>query len=163
MRRDFQDFPDNDRVTVPLTGRDVDDLQRLLGLLLDASIQPMAEPHSVTTPTRAALMAHARLILTNRRRRIDHFGRGVFGEPAWEILLLLYITVGGQRQTVPRLSELSGISRSTAIRWIEYLEREKLVSRVPHPNDRRVDFIELTDKGREKLEAYLSETIDNSR
>lgn len=130
---------------------------------MEASIQPdPGRAGSSSSPTQATLVAQARLILASRKRRVDHFGRGVFGEPAWEILLLLYITAGGQRQTVPRLSELSGISRSTAIRWIEYLERERLVGRVPHPTDKRIDFVQLTHKGREKLEAYLSETIARS-
>jgi DNA-binding MarR family transcriptional regulator len=159
MHGESPELPENEQVNVSLTGRDLDDLQRLLGLLIEASIQGGRMSKTRSGPAQASLLAQAKLILESRKRRIDYFGRGVFGEPAWEILLLLYVTAGGQRQTVPRLSKLSGISRSTAIRWIEYLERERLVSRAPHPTDRRIDFVQLTESGRERLEAYLSEAI----
>jgi DNA-binding MarR family transcriptional regulator len=162
MRGDSPSLSGNEQVVIPLTGRDIDDLQRLLSLLAEASIQAVSHASSGTIRAHADLVAQAKLILASRKRRLRHFGKGVFGEPAWEMLLLLYITVSGQRQTVARLSELSGASRSTAIRWIEYLEREKLVSREPHPTDKRTDFVQLTDKGKQKLEAYLSETLGKS-
>jgi DNA-binding MarR family transcriptional regulator len=82
----------------------------------------------------------------------------MFAEPAWEMLLLLYLSEGGQRQSQTSLCELSGASRSTGMRWIEYLVREGLVTRKNHPTDKRRNFVGLSDKGRDLLELYLSET-----
>ncbi len=147
---------DTEQLIVPFSDRDLDDLQRLLGLLMRAS---RASRQSRQSGVCKDLVAQARLILESRKRRFDHFGRGVFGEPAWEMLLVLYATSAGERQTIARLSELSGASRTTSVRWFEYLEREGLVSRQPHPTDKRTDFVQLTEKGTRKLEAYLTETI----
>jgi DNA-binding MarR family transcriptional regulator len=82
----------------------------------------------------------------------------MFGEPAWEILLLLYALQSGPRPTVSRLAELSGATKSTALRWLEYLESQRWVQREPHPTDKRAIFVNLTENGRAALEAYLSGT-----
>ena len=84
----------------------------------------------------------------------------MFGEPAWEMLLLLYVTSGASRQTVSRLAQLSGASKATALRWMDYLSDRGLIARCPHPNDARTAFVNLTDQGREMLEAYLKEAVD---
>ena len=83
----------------------------------------------------------------------------MFGEPAWDMLLLLYINESGPRQSISRLADKSGGSRTTALRWIDYLEGQGLIGRANHPNDRRIAFAELTDKGRAAIELYLSETL----
>jgi DNA-binding MarR family transcriptional regulator len=53
---------------------------------------------------------------------------------------------------------LSGASRSTAMRWIEFLAGRDLVRREDHPTDKRRNFVSLTEKGRHLLDLYLSET-----
>jgi hypothetical protein len=162
MRGDPPELPETEQVTVALTRREVDDLRRVLSLVTKASVERPSGQYDVSVEREADLLAHARRILESRKRRTDHFGRGIFGEPAWEMLLTLYTTSSGRRHTIARLSELSGgASRTTAIRWFEYLEREGLVGREPHPTDKRTDFVHLTEKGRQKLEAYLSETVAN--
>ena len=108
-----------------------------------------------------ACQERAREILRHRRRRYDLFGRSMFGEPAWEMLLRLYMLDSGQRQTLSRLAEFCGAPKTTAIRWIEYLEVQRLIRRESHPNDKRAEFVELTDRAREALELYLSETLSN--
>ncbi|MFI6732879.1 MarR family winged helix-turn-helix transcriptional regulator [Nonomuraea sp. NPDC050451] len=46
-----------------------------------------------------------------------------------------------------------GIDRTTMVALLDGLERKKLVGRRPHPADRRKNMVELTDHGREVLEA----------
>jgi DNA-binding MarR family transcriptional regulator len=104
------------------------------------------------------LRACARRLYQERQRRADHFGAQMFGEPAWEMLLILYLEEGGERQSQTRLADLSGAARSTAMRWIDYLVRKGLAHREDHPTDKRRNFIALSDKGRQLLELYLSET-----
>lgn len=83
----------------------------------------------------------------------------MFSEPAWEMLLLLYPTGLGPRLTISHLSELAGASKSTGLRWIEYLEAQRLIRRESHPTDGRAAQVELTDKGREALDLYLCATL----
>jgi len=145
---------------VLLSPRDLEDAARLLELLANSEPVPSAP---TTLPERSdmdpdALRERAVRIRQDRRRRSAIFGPEMFGEPAWEMLLLLYLEDGRERQTQARLAELSGASRSTAWRWIEYLEHNAFIWRETHPTDKRKIFVQLTNLGRERLELYLSET-----
>lgn len=147
---------------VQLSPRDLADAKRLLALLTrEASDPETIDPaghcrHDLRGVY--ALISRAREILAERRRRYELFGKGMFGEPAWEILLLLYVLESGPRLTLSRLAELSGASKSTALRWLDYLESQHWIRREPHPTDKRSAFVELTEIGRARLEAYLSDT-----
>jgi DNA-binding MarR family transcriptional regulator len=148
---------------VSFTERDVRDARRLLTAIAGAQDQS-AEARSVGEDGPPAvgpdrLKAFARQIYEKRQERIARFGSQMFGEPAWEMLLILYLEEGGERQSQTRLADLSGASRSTAMRWIDHLVRNGLAHREDHPTDKRRNFIALSEKGRRQLELYLSDTI----
>jgi DNA-binding MarR family transcriptional regulator len=147
---------------VLLSGRDREDAARLLSLIAGGKPEPQATPPPQAPDESQAgkdrLKACARRLYEERQRRNLHFGSQMFGEPAWEILLILYLEDSGERQAQARLVELSGASRSTGQRWVDHLVRKELAKREEHPTDRRRNFISLSDKGRHLLELYLSET-----
>lgn len=149
---------------ITLSGRDIDDVKRLLALLAGEGEEPAGSlsclPHQSIQARHEQLVAHARRILTLRRWRAKRFGKAMFSEPAWEMLLLLYATQGAERLTATRLALLSGGSKATALRWIEYLVSQKWVERTVHPTDKRAFFVSLTEKGKELLDAYLFESIE---
>lgn len=92
-----------------------------------------------------------------RKRRTQYFNSAMFNEPAWDMLLALYITeVAGSRQSVGKLISWVGVPQTTALRWIAYLEKEHLVSRETDLVDRRIMYIDLTERGRDSLERYLA-------
>jgi Fic family protein len=158
----MHDFSDDDYEPevrfVPLSRRDLDDAHRLISLLAD--VGPQAErTRERGSPSHQKLLARARAIFSHRRKRIEIFGKGMFGEPGFEMLLLLYIAQSANRYTAGQLGQLSGASRSTASRWIDYLERQEWIEKMPHPNDLRLAFVKLTAKGIERIELYLSETL----
>ena len=144
---------------VSLDERDVEDLHRLLGKVRNSRTAP-SEEQDAETPDKAGirLEQRARALLESRRKRVAIFGPKMFAEPAWDMLLILYLSGGGRRQTQTSLGELSGASRSTAMRWIDYLACRDLVRREEHPTDKRRNFVSLTEKGRRLLDLYLSET-----
>jgi len=148
--------------TVRVSHRDVAEARRLLSLLADVDSGRPSEAEAAA-PTQkippADLLGRARAILAARRQREALFGKTIFGEPAWEMLLLLYLGASESRRTLGRLGKLAGISKSTALRWIDYLDRQGLVRREPHPTDKRAVFVELTRKGREEIGVYLSGTF----
>jgi DNA-binding MarR family transcriptional regulator len=101
----------------------------------------------------------ARAILEDRKRRAAIFNAGMFGEPAWELLLNLYVAdQDGPRLTIGKLIQLAGTPQSTSLRWLDYLEDQGLIVRTEHPTDARTSFVLLTDKAREALTSYLSQT-----
>jgi DNA-binding MarR family transcriptional regulator len=145
---------------VALSGRDLEDARRLLGLLSgETGGRPPGSSGSHQQPSRDGLLHHARRILAGRRRRSEHFGRAMFGEPAWEMLLLLYIGLGSIRMSAGGLAHAAGYSKATTMRWVGYLEKERLVQRELHPTDQRTFFVTLTEKGINLLELYLSDTL----
>lgn len=127
---------------------------------LNIHLEPATVEHSPGSVISVDLLRErAREILANRKRRHDVFGKAMFGEPAWEMLLLLYVFESDQRQSVSRLARLAGASKSTGLRWLDYLESQRWIRRQVHPNDRRTAFVELSDKGRDAVELYLTDTF----
>lgn len=150
--------------TVTLSEKDIRDAARLFRLISDGtpwaslvlSEQELPRRPSAEPLPNDELISRARALLHMRRLRARHFNRVMFAEPAWDILLLLYL--GGSlegRQTIGHLAELIETPLTTVLRWVAYLEKERLVERRDHPTDRRMVFIELTDKGRKAMDAFL--------
>jgi DNA-binding MarR family transcriptional regulator len=84
----------------------------------------------------------------------------MFGEPAWDMLLVLYMSEQhGSRPTISSLTQFSGARPTTALRWLDYLEAQQLIGRETHPTDRRAALVWITDKAREALDSYLCETL----
>lgn len=158
MNDQSTDRPDNVYRLVSLDERDVEDLHRLLGKL--RTPRPSTDQWDAEVPDSEGLRLEqrARRLLESRRRRIAIFGPQMFAEPAWDMLLILYLSGRGRRQTQTSLCELSGASRSTGMRWIDFLAGRELIGRDNHPTDRRQNILSLTEKGRQLLDLYLSET-----
>lgn len=55
-------------------------------------------------------------------------------------------------QVQAHLSEPLGIDKATMVSLINELERQGLVQRQPHPNDRRAVLVHLTEGGREMMQ-----------
>lgn len=82
------------------------------------------------------------------RRRCRHLSGEWFGEPAWEMLLELFIQfAGGARVSTKCLVIASGAPDTTALRVIDRLVESGLVERAPSQTDKRVTLINLTREG----------------
>ena len=112
--------------------------------------------------SQSQLHARAAGLLHCRQARSRHFASAMFGETAWDMLLTLYISEA-EAMTLSHLAQLVEAPPSSALRWIEYLEAQRLARRDAHPNDRRSALVKLTHKGRAALELYLTETIEIMR
>ena len=109
--------------------------------------------------SRLDLIARARRAFLNRGRRSKLFGKEMFGEHGWDILLALYMMeANGPRQTVGSLRDLTHASAGATNRWLDYLEDHKLVVREENPVDKRSTLVRLTPKARDLLDTYFSET-----
>jgi DNA-binding MarR family transcriptional regulator len=107
------------------------------------------------------LIGLARAIVELRRSRGDVFPHAIFGEPAWDMMLALFVqTPAGKGETVSNLSLSSGTPSTTALRWIDYLEREAYVTRRSCRIDKRLVFVNLTDKADGAIRDYLTRLID---
>lgn len=147
------------RTTVQLDEQELQAATQLLKALLGSVGNHPAGGETLALGS-AELAERARKIHASRRRRFKIFGKSMFGEPAWDMLIILYMNEAmGPRLPISRLGDMADTPPTTALRWIEYLEQQGLVRREPHPTDRRSVFVELTEKGRSAMEHYLAESI----
>src|SRR5690242_17327760 len=78
---------------VRLHKRDVEDAARILAAIVSGSPQtdsPLRNGPELAT--RSSMRERAKTTFLNRRRRVQIFGPSMFGEPAWDMLLSLYIS-----------------------------------------------------------------------
>jgi DNA-binding MarR family transcriptional regulator len=96
----------------------------------------------------ADLTRIARMVLNVRAKRRRLLNPSLFSEPAWDILLELFAAEGeGRRLSVSSVGLIADIPVTTALRWINVLEKEALVTREDDPLDRRRSFLNITEEG----------------
>jgi DNA-binding MarR family transcriptional regulator len=125
------------------------------------------QPESHTHTDRPAMLApRARQDLGDlalrtyreRRRRNEIFADDtLFGEPAWDILLDLFVA-GEKNKRVAVTSACigSGVPSTTALRWLNVLELRGLVEREDDNQDARRSFVRLTPKARDMMVEYFT-------
>jgi DNA-binding MarR family transcriptional regulator len=108
------------------------------------------------------LLGVAEEIYKVRRKRDiqfeQFFGDGLFCEPAWDVLLDLYINNARQKSiSVSSACLASAAPATTALRHISELVRRRLVIRYPHPDDRRVFVLQLSQLAVSVMEGLLNQ------
>jgi DNA-binding MarR family transcriptional regulator len=103
-----------------------------------------------------ALLERARSILRVRRARERLLGRAVIGEPAFDLLLSLYVQAGQKGTSLTSLARPAGIPYSSALRWVRYLADKGLVERSESRSDRRAVSVRLTQSGRAVLDELFA-------
>ncbi len=102
-------------------------------------------------------LALARQAYALRRKRAGIFGNPeLFGEPAWDILLDLYIAHGESKPvSVSSACIGSAAPATTGLRWLGVLADEGLVVRENDPEDHRRVLVRLTRKGITAMERFF--------
>ncbi|MEM1132848.1 MAG: hypothetical protein AAGH53_07925 [Pseudomonadota bacterium] len=97
-------------------------------------------------------------VIKSRHRRFSFFDPDMFADPAWDILLDLYVAALEHRQvSVSSACIASCVPSTTALRWLSILEKNDLIIRKRDQHDLRRVFVELSDKGRHKLDEYFAD------
>ena len=101
----------------------------------------------------------ARKAYALRRKRAAVFGKAeLFGEPAWDILLDLFIAQGeGKSVSVSSACIGSAAPATTGLRWLGILADEGLIVREADPADNRRVLVRLTAAGTAAMERFFSE------
>lgn len=140
---------------IALDSSDRDALAKLLGQILDAD---------ASTRSNGALdggrAEAAKWLYDQRRRREQYLPPEMFGEPAWDILLILYWAQHSQRRlSVSSVCASAGAPNTTALRYIEHLCRSGYIVRRPHPTDRRVSWLSLSNDADQRIGQYLERIL----
>lgn len=103
-----------------------------------------------------ARIASVRRSIAARVGRKCFFKAQLFSDPAWDMLLELYVASLSQRRIqISRLTERIEVPATTALRWIAALEREGILERADDRLDGRIVRLSLTDEGRRAMDAYF--------
>jgi DNA-binding MarR family transcriptional regulator len=134
------------------------DLARRLAELearADAGELPL-HPHGFSDDKLATL---ALSLYRSRQLRQSYFDGALLGEPAWDMLLDLFVnTVRGVRVATTSLCLAAGVPQATGLRWIALLQRHALLRRYRAPDDARLKLIAMTPKGFRLMRQYLTES-----
>lgn len=106
-------------------------------------------------------LRRAKWLYNARRRRDSAAGLGgLFGEPAWDILLDVFIAQKRRQEIqVSSVCLEAGVPSTTILRWLTRLEQEGLIYRESDNVDGRRRYVRLTHAG-EALMLRVLEAID---
>ena len=101
--------------------------------------------------------ADVRQVIRARRLRDRHFGKGLFEDPAWDMMLDLFAAQLERAQvSVSSLCIAAAVPSTTALRWIARMTEAGLFERQPDPFDRRRAFMALSPSGLEGMRGYVA-------
>jgi len=141
--------------TIPGVTQDPDDLAE--------TASPRERPIFQFPPRIRAVdpLANARRILACRDRRHRHFPASLFGEPAWDLLLTLYVARHEhQAINLTRAGMVANLSAASLRRLLSRLENEGLVERQSTQSRRPVQ-IALTEAATLRLSVLLADLGDD--
>jgi len=97
-----------------------------------------------------------RNIIRTRAERRAFLPGHLFADPAWDMLLDLYLSdILSRRTSVSSVCIASNVPATTALRWIKTLQDEGLVERAGDPVDQRRYFMALSKKGLIAMDGYF--------
>ena len=92
-----------------------------------------------------------------RARRARYFRARLFADPAWDMLLELYVADLEQRRiSVGSLCSQSQVPLTTGLRWIGALADENLITKRCDPLDARRVHVSLSPEGLNAMSAYFA-------
>ena len=152
----------------------VENLQRVVNCL-----SGIAAPESVSPPvpgpkihagddpeadeaTNQRLFSLAKREYAHRSQRQMLLDVDLLGEPAWDMLLDLFIADFEHRKvSVTSACIASRVPTSTALRWVRMLEQRGLFERVDDAADGRRSWIRLSATGRSHMRSLLAARLES--
>lgn len=123
-------------------------------------------PASMSTGINGETMDQARLVrveaarllkLRRQRERVLGLGTKLLADPAWNILLDLFVRRVDEHVTsVSSACIASGVAATTALRYIAILIENGFIIKNPSPTDQRVQYVTLSDEGFRKMVDVLT-------
>lgn len=127
------------------------------GAACEIQLDAAAAPTDWVEPL--ALLRVARFILRSRRAREKAFSAHFFGDAAWDIMILAYVSEAeGRTLSTADLHASLGISLANASRWIRALNAEELIDYEEHGSSKALvtSPVRLSSAGHHRLERFLS-------
>lgn len=130
--------------------------KRMETLATEAPVTERPPEVGVIPATKAAIVAKVRRILRFRDLRRDIFKEDLFADPAWDMLLEIFICeLQQQRISVSSACASSRVPPTTGLRWLNVLENKGLIRRSSDPFDGRRIHVSLTDEAFTKMRVLV--------
>lgn len=132
-------------------------LLRLSEQLKELPAPQGVKPESVTP---AKILKYAENLYNLRRQREKFFDKSLFGEPAWDLLLDLFIQgERGKQVSISSACVGAAVPTTTALRWVTTLMTKGLLCRVIDDTDARRSILKLTREGRQTMIRFLEKVV----
>jgi hypothetical protein len=137
----------------PIRAERVDAIDLQMRKLIEDAERAVAMHH-------ADLTDFARQILAGRKQRERFFDPVLFSNPAWDLLLHLYVaTAEGGGMSVPDYCANSSTPTGVVLRWLDYFRQEDMVGDTTDPERTDQTSIRLSDTTLMEVSAYLTSLI----
>jgi len=108
----------------------------------------------------ADLTEYACRILAGRKQRDRFFAPALFSNPAWDLLLHLYVATAEEGgMSVPDCCANSSTPKGVALRWLDYFQQEEMVVETTDPEHTDQTLIRLSETTHLAVSAYLASLI----
>lgn len=108
------------------------------------------------------LVAAASSLLRGLAKQPDFGAKDVVFNPAWQLLLELFVAqLEGRPVPVTNACLSLGTAQTTALRFLTDLERRSLIASVSDPADGRRRLIRLTPRVEAELRCYLQNAVED--
>lgn len=133
----------------------------------DTALSPVTDPNHLGDYTQLSqlemgqIVDLARALYRSRRMRPRIFNDDtLFGEPAWDILLDLFIAEADKKPlSVTSACIGASVPTSTALRWLVILEERGFLRRENDKADARRVFLHLTTDGHARMMTYFTQLL----
>lgn len=141
-----------------MTDIEVDGCAGIASLVFELSDVEFNDVNVSPRSRRVFLLEEARSEQKRRDHRRQVFGNlGILNDPAWDIMLELYIAhATGNQLYASAVGAEAGIPQSTALRWLTVLEKEGLLRRRFDVFDKRRQWVGLTPLARALMDQHLA-------
>ena len=141
-----------------------EDVSRIAGSLARLSIglgTALRQPPITNSNEPAILLDTVNWLIQARRDRACYLPRGLFADPAWDILLDLFrADLAREQFPVSRACAAAGVPESTALRWLKTLEQQGLVLPGDDCGGASNGFVTLAPDARSALRDYFVDVVE---
>lgn len=136
----------------PIRAERIDPIERQTRKLIEDAERAVAMHY-------ADLTDFARQILAGRKQRERFFDPVLFSNPAWDLLLHLYVATAQEGMSVADYCASSSTPKGVVLRWLDYFRQEEMVVETADPERADQTLIRLSDPTRMAVSAYLASLI----
>lgn len=145
-------------VNVKVLTEQLDAAQAILDeIRITCGCSAFGSPRGTSSTRPQAVLETAKKAYLDRKSRSAFIGsHEIFGEPAWDMLLDLFIKQTEKEEVTLKAANLSNDRPiSTELRWLKLLEQHGLIACQADPHDNARHVIHLTPTGYEGMLRYL--------